>query len=102
MLSANTRPISPLGLPRCRAIVAGSSLLRSTIVVLPVPRITLEEDAEVLVEEDVGVEDDRAPGHLPRAVRLAQHILAATGKELMIRLQVRAVHQKRGLGLDLA
>src|SRR5689334_11291815 len=62
----------------------------------------LEEDAEVLVEQDVGVEDDRAPGHFPRALYIAQHILAATGEELMIRLQVRAVHQKRGLGLDLA
>src|SRR6202011_6011639 len=31
-----------------------------------------------------------------------QQILAATGEELIIRLQVRAVHQKRSLGLDLA
>src|SRR5713101_7535910 len=29
-------------------------------------------------------------------------MLAATGEELMIRLQARAVHQKRGLGLYLA
>src|SRR6266446_2280200 len=64
--------------------------------------LTLEEDAEVLVEQDVGVEHDRAAPHLPRAVHLAQQILAATGEKLMIRLQVRAVHQKRGLGLDLA
>src|SRR2546429_8885180 len=62
----------------------------------------LEEDAEVLVEQDVGVEDDRAPGHLPRAVHLAQQILAAAGEELMICLQVRAVHQKRGPGLNFA
>src|SRR6202011_2332213 len=33
---------------------------------------------------------------------LAQQILAAAGEELVIGLQVRAVHQKRGLGLDLA
>ena len=52
----------------------------------------LEEDAEVLVEEDVGVEHDRAPGHFPRAVHLAQQILATTGEQLMIGLQVRAVH----------
>src|SRR6266700_2233760 len=32
----------------------------------------LEEDAQVLVEEDVGVEHDRAPGHLPCAIHLAQ------------------------------
>src|ERR1700730_10824927 len=62
----------------------------------------LEEHAEVLVEQDVGVEHDRAPPHLPRAVHLAQQILAATGEELMIRLQMRAAHQKRGLGLYLA
>ena len=31
-----------------------------------------------------------------------QRVLEATGEELMIRLQVRAVHQKRGLGLQLA
>jgi len=37
---------------------------------------------------------------LPRAVRHAQHILAAAGEELMIGLQVRAVHQKRGRGLQ--
>src|ERR1700738_3531418 len=61
----------------------------------------LEEDAEVLVEQDVGVEHDRAPPHLPRAVHLPQHVLAATGEELMIGLEVRAVHQKRGLGPDL-
>ena len=51
------------------------------------PASGLEEDAEVLVEQDVGVEHDRAPGHLPRAVDLAQHVLAATGEELMIRIQ---------------
>ena len=42
----------------------------------------------------------RATFHPP--FYLAQHILAAAGEELMIRLQVRAVHQKRGPGLDLA
>src|ERR1051326_8139301 len=62
----------------------------------------LEEDAEVLVEKHVGVEHDRAPRHLPRAVHLAQHILAAAGKKLGIRLQMRAVHQKRGPGLSFA
>jgi len=51
--------------------------------------LTLQEDAEVLVEQDVGVEHNRAAPHPPRAVHLAQQILAATGEELMIRLQVR-------------
>jgi hypothetical protein len=37
-----------------------------------------------------------------RAVYFPQQILAATGEELMIRLQVQAVDQKRGLGLDHA
>jgi hypothetical protein len=55
----------------------------------------------VLTLEDVGVEHDRASGHRPRAVHLPQQILAAAGQELMIRLQVRTVHQKRGLGLHL-
>jgi hypothetical protein len=62
----------------------------------------LGEDAEIFVEQDIGVEHDRALGHLPRAVHFPQQILAATGEELMIRLQVRAVDQKPGLGLDLA
>src|SRR5271155_4221914 len=62
----------------------------------------LEEDTEVFVEEDVGVEDDCAPGHLPHAVDLSQQILAEAGEELMICLEVRAVDQKRGFGLDLA
>src|ERR1700730_1044074 len=66
------------------------------------PAAGLKKYAEVLVEQDVGVEHDRAPLYLPRAVHLAQHVLAATGEELMIRLQMRAVHQKRGLRLDLA
>src|SRR6266478_2502496 len=74
----------------------------TTTIWAPPRDAPLEEDAEVLVEEDVGVEHDRAPGHLPCAIHLAQQILAAAGEELMIRLQVRAVHQKRGLGLDLA
>jgi hypothetical protein len=64
--------------------------------------LILEEDAEVLVEQDVGVEHDRAHPHLPCAVRPPQQILTATGEELMIRLQVRAIHPKRGLGLCLA
>src|SRR5271169_3051035 len=45
---------------------------------------TLQEDAEVLVERDVGVEDDRVPRYLPGPLHLAQQILAATGEELMI------------------
>jgi hypothetical protein len=61
-----------------------------------------EKHAEVFVEEDVGVEDDRAPRDLPRAVHLPQRILAATGEVRMIRLQVRAVDQKRGPRLDFA
>ena len=68
----------------------------------PIVRVVLEKHAEVFVEQDVGVEPDRAPSHLPRAVHLPQHVLAATGEELMIRLQMRAVHRKRGLGLYLA
>src|SRR5438552_9086264 len=36
-----------------------------------------------------------------RAVHLAQHVLAAAGEQLMLGIQVREVHQKRGLGLDL-
>jgi len=57
--------------------------------------LTLEEGGEVLVEDDVGVEHDRAPPHLPHAVPLAQHVLATAGEELMTRLQVRA----RGLAV---
>src|SRR5258708_26176035 len=45
-------------------------------------QLILEEDAEVLVEEDVGVEDDRAPCHFPRPSHLAQHILAIAGEQL--------------------
>jgi hypothetical protein len=61
-----------------------------------------EEDAEVFVEEDVGVEDDRAPGDLSCAVHIALQILAAAGEELVIGLRVRAVDQEGGPGLDLA
>ena len=58
----------------------------------------LQEDAEVLVEEDVGVEHDCAPPHLPRAVQ----VLAVAEEELVNRPEVRAVHQKRSPGPDLA
>src|SRR5438132_10813912 len=51
--------------------------------------LTLEEDAEVLVGEDVGVEHDRAPR--PRSVHLPQHVLAVTGEELVIRLHMGAL-----------
>jgi hypothetical protein len=37
----------------------------------------LEKDAEVLVEEHVGVEHDGAPGYLLGAVDLTQKVLAA-------------------------
>src|SRR6516225_6271030 len=62
----------------------------------------MQKDAEILVERDAGVEDDRAPPHLPRAVLLTHHVLAAAGEQLIIGLRVRVVHQKRGPGLDLA
>ena len=62
----------------------------------------LKEDAEVFVEEDVGVEHDRALRHLPGTLDLAQQILAAAGEELVIGFEMRAVYQKRGPGLDLA
>src|ERR1700730_5007184 len=62
----------------------------------------LEKDAEVLVQEDVGVEEDGALRDLPGAVDPAQHVLAAPGQELVIRFQVRAVHEKGRLGLHLA
>jgi hypothetical protein len=45
----------------------------------------LEEDAEVLVEQHVGVEHDRAHRHFSRAVYLSQYFLAATEEKLMIR-----------------
>jgi hypothetical protein len=76
---------------RCQADTPGS--LRSGL--------TREKHAEVFVEEDVDVRDDRAPGYLPRTLYLAQHILAASLEEPVIGLQVRAVRQKRGPGLDL-
>src|SRR6266446_5885127 len=62
----------------------------------------LQEDAEVLVEEDVGVEEDGALRDLPRAVHPAQHVLAAPGQELVVRLQVRAIHEEGRLGPHLA
>src|SRR5207248_5480828 len=63
---------------------------------------TLQKNAEVLVEEDVGVEQDRALGHLPPAGNLPQHVLAGAGEELVIRLQMRTVDKKGSPGLYLA
>src|SRR5262249_25959799 len=52
------------------------------------PEPPSKKDTEVLVEEDVRVEDDRAPGHLPVAVDGSQDVLAEAGEELVVRLQV--------------
>jgi hypothetical protein len=67
-----------------------------------VKRVQLEEDAEVLVAQHVGVEHDRAPRDLPRAPHLTQRVLATTREEVVVALEMRAVHDKRGLGLYLA
>jgi hypothetical protein len=79
------------------------AIFQTGIIAKPGPfgQLTLQKDAEVIIEQDVGVEHDRAPGDLPRAVHLAQHMLAAAGDELVIRLKMRAVDHKRGLGLYL-
>src|ERR1700730_1036953 len=90
-------PCAPVGVGYCAPNRRTESVGAATRSKTP-----LQEDAEVFVEEDVGVGPDRAPPHFPRAVDLAQHVVAATGEELVIRLQVRAAHQKRGLGLYLA
>src|SRR4029077_7160925 len=73
-----------------------SSALRSH------PLDGLEEDAQVLVEQNVGIEHDRAPGDLPSAVHPAQHVLATAGEDLVVGLQMRAIDQERGPRLHLA
>src|SRR5262249_19697868 len=62
----------------------------------------LKKDAEVFVQEHVGVEEDGALGDLPGAVHAAQHVFAAPGQELVIRFQVRAVDEEGRLCLHQA
>src|SRR5947209_10642834 len=57
--------------------------------------------AEIFVEEHIGIEDDRAPRHLPFTVHLQQHIVAAAAQKLRIRIEMRELHQECGLGPNL-
>ncbi|HEX3418372.1 MAG TPA: alpha/beta hydrolase [Stellaceae bacterium] len=46
--------------------------------------MTLEEDAELIVEQDVGVEHDRAPRHLPCSSAYTQDLAGIQAPVLLI------------------
>src|SRR5262249_51849112 len=60
----------------------------------------LQEDAHVLRQEHILVEDDRAAGDLPRAIDMPQHILPCTDVEGLFGFGPGSVHHE--VGVDLA
>ena len=50
--------------------------------------IGLQEDAEVFVQQHIGVENGRSTGDLPGAFNPAQHIFAAAGQQLVVGFEV--------------
>ena len=55
---------------------------------------TSNEERQILREQDALVEDDHAPGDLPRAVDPAQHVLALAHEQVGLRLDAISVDEK--------